>query len=198
MEQLKKFPFSSIAGALEYQADARPEERAILYPDPGTHSTEYASLTYRQYNNVTNHLAEKIVKHLPPSYSSTSNELVTCGLLAVGGLEYLLSQFALLKLANVIMFPISARNSPAAVEHLLRETKTALLLTTSQYQPMIQKLQQQEEFQSLKVLLLDSDEFNMEKLLQNKDQACEMISCGVPFKKKDDEDLEKIVVILHR
>ena len=195
MEELKRFPFSSIAGALEYQAEARPEKRAILYPNPKTHATDYASLTFGQYNNVTNHLAEKISKYLPPG----SNEPVTCGLLAVGGLEYLLSQYALLKLPNVIMFPISARNSPAAVEHLLRETKTALLLTTSQYQPMIQTIQQQDEFQSLKVLLLDSEEFNTEQLLKNKDRPCSMISSGIPFKKeKDEEDLNRVAVILHR
>ena len=195
MEQLKKFPFSSIAGALEYQAQTRPEKTAILYPDSNTNSTEYASLTYRQYNNVTNHLAQKISKYLS---SSTSDEAITCGLLAVGGIEYLLSQYALLKLHNVIMFPISPRNSQAAVEHLLRETKTTLLLTTSQYLPMIQTIQQGQEFQSLKVLLLDSDEFQTEQLLKKKDVECTMTSDLIAVREKGDEELNQVVIILHR
>jgi acyl-CoA synthetase (AMP-forming)/AMP-acid ligase II len=195
MEQLKNLPFSSIADALEYQARTRPEKTAILYPDSNTNSTEYASLTYRQYNNVLGHLAEKISKYLP---SSSSNEPITCGLLAVGGIEYILSQYALLKLYNVIMFPISARNSPAAVEHLLKETKTALLLTTSQYLPMIQTIQQQEEFQSMTVLLLDSDEFNTEQLLMKKDVQCTMTSDMITRREKSDEELNKVVIILHR
>jgi len=193
MEQLKNLPFSSIVGALEYQAQMRPEKIAILYPDPDTNSTEYASLTYKQYNNVTNQLAERICKYLP---SVSSNESITCGLLSVGGIEYLLSQYALLKLSNVIMFPISARNSEAAVEHLVKETKTILLLTTSQYLPMINKIQQQ--FESLKVLLLDSEEFTIEELLKNKDIECSVTSGVINLKRSREEEFNKIVVILHR
>jgi len=193
MEQFENLPFSSIAGALEYQAQMRPEKTAILYPDPNRNSTEYASLTYKEYNNVLNYLAEKIAKNFP---SSSSNELITCGLLAVGGIEYLLSQYALLKLENVIMFPISARNSQSAIEHLLKETKTALLLTTSQYLPMIETIkQQQQQFQSLKVLLLDSDEFKSEELLKNKDTFTSSIN---HVRKKSYEEFNKVVVILHR
>jgi acyl-CoA synthetase (AMP-forming)/AMP-acid ligase II len=193
MEELENVPFSSIVGALEYQAQMRPEKSAILYPDPNTNSTEYASLTYKQYNNVTNHLAEKICKYLPP-FSET--EPITCGLLSVGGIEYLLSQYALLKLSNVIMFPISARNSEAAVEHLIKETKTILLLTTSQYLPMIKKIQQQ--FESLKILLLDSEEFKIEELLKNKDIECSVTSGVITLKRSREEELNKIVLILHR
>lgn len=195
MEILRNLPFSSIADALEYQAQIRPEKSAILYPDPNTNSTEYASLTYRHYNNITNYLAQQISKYLP-SYSS--NVSMTCGLLAVGGIEYLLAQYSLLKIPNVIMFPISARNSQAAVEHLLKETKTTLLLTTSQYLPMIKLIQEQEEFQHLKILFLDSDEFKIQELLKNKDIKFSMTSNIIAVKEKNDEELSKVVVILHR
>jgi acyl-CoA synthetase (AMP-forming)/AMP-acid ligase II len=196
MEELRNLPFSSISGALQYQAQTRPEKIAVLYPDPNTNSSEYASLTYRQYNNVTNYLAEKLSKYI---LCSSSNESVTCAILAVGGLEYLLSQYALLKLDNVIMFPISARNSQLAVEHLLKETKTVLLLTTSQYLPMIKTIQQeQEQLQSLKVLLLDSEEFQNEELLKNKDVECPLTSNDITTDKNRDDQLNKVVVILHR
>ncbi|CAF0981994.1 unnamed protein product [Adineta steineri] len=195
MEFLQQLPYSSIAGALEYQAQTKPEKTAILYPDLNKDSREYASLTYKQYNNVTNYLAEKISKHLP---NSSSNELLTCGLLAIGGLEYLLSQYALLKLPNVIMFPISARNSQAAIEHLLKETKTVVLLTTSQYLPVIKTIQQeQKELQSLKILLLDSEDFQIEEILKNKDIEYSISTSVNTIEKKKDDELNKVVVILH-
>ncbi|CAF1303367.1 unnamed protein product [Rotaria sordida] len=195
MEYLRNLPFSSIGGALEYQAETIPEKTAVLYPDPNTNSTEYASLTYRQFNNVVNSLAEKLSKYFP---FSPSNESITCALLSVGGIEYLLSQYALLKINNVIIFPISARNSQAAVEHLLRETKTSFLLITSQYLPMIKTIEQQQEFKSMKVLLLDSDQFKIEELLKNKDVKYPMTSDLITMREKGgDEELNKVVVILH-
>lgn len=192
MDQFAKLPYSSIIGALEYQAEVRPDKKAILYPDPTKNSSEYGYLTYRQYNNVLNDLSFKISKYLSKAESNT------CALLSVGGLEYLLSQYALLKLPNVIMFPISARNSESAIEHLLRETKTILLLTTSQYLPMIRKIKEKEEFQSLKILLLDSDEFKTEELLKNKDIQSSQISNIIPIRTKSVEEFNKVVLILHR
>ncbi|CAF4320161.1 unnamed protein product, partial [Adineta steineri] len=47
MEFLQQLPYSSIAGALEYQAQTKPEKTAILYPDLNKNSREYASLTYK-------------------------------------------------------------------------------------------------------------------------------------------------------
>jgi acyl-CoA synthetase (AMP-forming)/AMP-acid ligase II len=196
MEELRNLPFSSIIGALEYQSEIRPEKIAILYPDPNANSTEYVSLTYKQYNNVLNHLAEKLSKYVP---FNSSDESITCSLLAVGGIEYLLCEYALLKFPNVVMFPISARNSEAAVEHLLKETKTRLLLTTSQYLPMIKTIQQQEQFQSLKVLLLDNDgQFKIEELLKNKNVECSPTSLVNIARKRSEKELNKVVVILHR
>lgn len=127
MKLLENLPFTSIIGALDYQARTQPNKIGVLYPEPKSDATEYASLTYQRYNNVVNHFADKIVEYLP----SSSAESITCGILAVGGIEYLLSQYALLKIPNVIMFPFSYRNSPEAVEHLIRETKVALILTIS-------------------------------------------------------------------
>jgi acyl-CoA synthetase (AMP-forming)/AMP-acid ligase II len=190
MEQLNNLPYSSIADALQYQSEIRPDKLVILYPDPKKNSTEYASLTYQQFNHITNYLAEKIRINLP------LEESVTCGLLAVGGIEYFLSQYALLKIENVIMFPISPRNSQSAIEHLLRETKTKLLLTTSQYLPMIDLIKQQNnEFQSLKILLFDSEQFQIEELLKNKDSIS---SNSIKQRINNKEELNKVVIILHR
>jgi acyl-CoA synthetase (AMP-forming)/AMP-acid ligase II len=182
MEEILNLPYSSIADALQYQSEIRPDKLGILYPDPQTNSTEYASLTYKQFNNITNYLAEKIGNYF------SSEETITCAILAVGGIEYLLSQYALLKIENVIMFPISPRNSQSAIEHLLKETKTKILLTTSQYLSMIK----QDNYQ-LQILLLDSELFQIEELLKIKD-----IEYSTKQIKNNKEELNKVVVILHR
>jgi acyl-CoA synthetase (AMP-forming)/AMP-acid ligase II len=167
----------------------RSERNAILYPDSETNATEYASLTYKQFNNITSHLAEKISQYIPPL---SSDESVTFGILAMDGIKYILSQYALLKLPNVIMFPISPQNSPEAIEHLLKETKTVVLLTTSQFLPLIQLIQQKMNFQSLKIVLLDREEFQIEQLLKNKNVDV------VSVRPKSKEELNKVVLILHR
>jgi acyl-CoA synthetase (AMP-forming)/AMP-acid ligase II len=190
MNFLQTLPYTSIIGALEYQALHRPEKTAILYPDRQCRA--YASLNYRQYNNIVGHLAKKLHERI----FSTS---ATCALLAVGGIDYLLAQYACLKLPHTIMFPISARNSPAAVEHLLRETKTSLLLTNSSYLPMIRSIQSLEEFQSLQVLLLDGDELCIDELLQNgKDVPCDDMFCSRSIDEQVPSEIDRIVVILHR
>ena len=196
MEELDKLPFSSIAGALQYQSNIRPDKRAILYPDPDRNFNEYASLTYKEYDNITNELAERISSCFP---SCSNDETITCATLAVGGIEYLLSQYALLKLSNVIMFPISARNSRAAIEHLLRESRTNILLTTSQFAPMIETIQkEQKQFQSLIVLLLESEQLQIGELLKNKTIQYPIKSNRIELRKKNSEELNRVVVILHR
>ena len=192
MEEVEKLPYSSLGGALQYQSEIQPNKLALLYPDPNENYTKYASLTYEEYNNITNHLAKQIFNSFP---SFSSDERITCALLAGGRIEYLLSEYALLKLPNVIIFPISTRNSQSAIEHLLKETQTTLLLTTSQFYPMIKTIQQQNQFQSLKILLLDSEQFQIKELLKYKDKT---ISNEIQSRKKNNEELNKVVVILHR
>ena len=196
MEQLSQLPYSTIIGGLEHRAQASPNKPAILYPDASKNFTEYASLTFKQYNNVVNHLAEKIYKALPTSTSL--DESMTCGILATGGIEYLLSEYALLKIPNVIMFPISARNSPAAIEHLIRETKTILILTTRLHVPVLDKIREQEEFRSLQVIVLNEGDFVIEEMLQRKDDECVTAPEELKMRVKNDGDLSKVVMILHR
>lgn len=200
MEELKSLPFASIIAALEYQAEINANRTALLYPDPKENFTTYASLNYKQYNNLVNHLAVKISEYLPIS-SVTSDEKIVCGLLGSGGTDYLLAQLALLKLPNVVMFPISPRNSQAAVEHLIRMTNTRLLLTFSSHLPMIETIREQEEFESLKVLQLDSDEFHLEQLLIKKDEMWDVESSPTTTKmiqkRKISEHYNDVVIILH-
>ena len=199
MDELKSLPFASIIGALEYRAASHAERTALLYPDAQQDYTAYASLTYRQYNNLVDHLASKISNHLPTT-SVGADEKIVCGVLGPGGTDYLLAQLALLKLPNVVMFPISPRNSQAAVEHLLRLTETKLLLTFTSYLPLVETIQELDEFRSLKVLLLDSDEFHLEKLLSKKDQVCdfEPPAMAMMEKRKRSDHANNVVIILHR
>ena len=199
MEQLLQLPYSTLIGGLEYRAQVSADKTALLYPDANKNYTEYASLTYKQYNNVVNHLANKIYNLLPATTSNdASTPAVTCGILATGGIEYLLSEYALMKIPNVVMFPISARNSQAAIEHLIRETKVILILTTRQYVPTLETIQAQEEFGSLKVVVLNEGEFDIEEMLKRKDEECVTAPKALVMREKNVGDLNKVVMILHR
>lgn len=197
MDLVRELPFSSLAGALRYRAAETPNKVALLYPDPAKQSTEYTVLTFRQYDNVTNRLAQKIDEYL--TIARSTEETLTCAILATGGIEYLLCQYALLKLQNVVMFPISSRNSQPATEHLLRETKTVLLITTKLFLPLIENIRQKDEFQSLIVLCIDQD-FHVEHFLAEKDRAfdTEHFTHLVPMKIPNDDEINRTVVILHR
>jgi hypothetical protein len=50
----------------------------------------------------------------------------------------------------------------------------------------------------MKVLILDSDQFEIEELLKNKDVEYPMASNFITMRKKGDEELNKVVVIFHR
>lgn len=197
MDELHALPYTSISGALEYHARVRAEKPALLYPDAERNFAEYASFTYEQLNRLVHHLAKRIVERLP-EISAVTDQPVTCGILAAGGMEYLLCQLALLKLPNVILFPISSRNSQAAVEHLIRKTKTMVLFTVAHFLPMVTSIQEQEEFQCLKVLLFDSEAFDMQGILQKKDEPCEIDSSSIMTKAGENDSLNRVVIILHR
>jgi long-subunit acyl-CoA synthetase (AMP-forming) len=185
MEHLNNLPYHSIRDALEYQAQLHGDNNAILYPDE---NVQYSYLTYKQYNNIVNHIADEISKTI------RLNDSVTIELLFNGGIEYLLYEYAVLKIENVIMFPISTKNSQSALEHLFRETNTKILLTTKQYLPVIELIQLEEEFYSLQVLLIDSEQFEIKNFLEKKDQ----ISSFQKSISMNNEEVNQVVVILHR
>ncbi|CAF0959524.1 unnamed protein product [Didymodactylos carnosus] len=125
---------SPIIGQIfEYQALKRPKQACLLYSDSVHKFSQYSSLTYKQVNDITNNLAQQFSQHI-----SQMNNTVVC-LLANNSVDYLLTLYALLKL-NVTVFPLSTRNSPAAIVDLVIKTKASHLFISEQYWSIVEQL----------------------------------------------------------
>ncbi|CAF1244485.1 unnamed protein product [Didymodactylos carnosus] len=183
MDILSNLPYKSIANILEHQSFKRPDKLSLLYPDPAD-STQYLSLTYRQLNRITNYLSSKLSNH----FVSLPTTTVVC-ILGNSDVRYLLMIYSLLKIKNIIVFPLSINNSKGAYEHLLNVTCATHLFTTEEYYDRIQDINY-----ALKVIKFDL-EFNIsdfstigndETILDHKDYV-------------DDshDELDRIKIILH-
>ena len=129
------FRFSSIIDMLEKQAESLSNQVCLLYPNQ-TNPKIYATLTYKQLNEVTNHIAEKCFSHI--NSNSSGKKMVIC-CLANSNVNYLLSIIALLKL-EVIVFSLSIRNSEAALIHLLEKSNASYLFYDEQYSSIATKI----------------------------------------------------------
>ena len=177
-----QFRFSSITDMLEKQAQLRAHQDCLLYPDQ-TDSHKYATLTYKQLNEVTNHIAEKFAAQIQ---CSSSNETPVVCLLANSDVSYLLSIYALLKL-NVIVFPLSIRNSDAALVHLLKNSKASYLFYSNQYSAVTTKINV--EFGSA-IKLHSLEEVRIAELLHLGESSFKPTSAV--------DEVEQVRIIFHR
>ncbi|CAF3183928.1 unnamed protein product [Rotaria sp. Silwood2] len=122
------FPYSSIIDMFNKQAISRSNEIYLLYPNQIDQQT-YATLTYKQFNEVTSHLAQQYSIKI---HSIATNQIPVVCLLAKNDETYLLTIYALLKL-GVIVFPLSIRNSEAAIIHLLEMSNASYLFYSDEY-----------------------------------------------------------------
>ncbi|CAF3682335.1 unnamed protein product [Rotaria sp. Silwood1] len=122
------FPYSSIIDMLNKQAVSRSNEVYLLYPNQ-TDQQAYATLTYKQFNEVTSHLAQQYSIKI---HSISTNQIPVVCLLTKTDENYLLTIYALLKL-GVIVFPLSIRNSEAAIVHLLEKSNASHLFYSNEY-----------------------------------------------------------------
>lgn len=176
------FRFSSIADMLSKHAQHRPDHECLYYPDRVQPLT-YATLTYDQLNKVTNHLAHKL------SVLLSQNELeeppVIC-LLANSDTSYLLTIYALFKL-NVIVYPLSVRNSNAAVIHLLEKSNVSYLLYSNEFSSTADSVRS--KFGS-KISLHMMEEVDIAQLISSEEIVFET--------KTDTNELDRIRIIFHR
>lgn len=176
------FRFASIIDMLNKQAETHSNDTYLLYPseeDPQT----YAQLNYKQFNDVTSHLADKLSIHVRETPMSTRP--VVC-LLANNDASYLLTIYALFKL-DVIVFPISTRNSEEAILHLLEKSHASYLFYSKEYFSMVPRINatfgSALQLQNLEPVNIGS----IVKLGESK------------FKSQfDNNDLDKICIIFHR
>jgi long-subunit acyl-CoA synthetase (AMP-forming) len=110
--------------------------------------------------------------------SLNSQKSIVVGLLANSSTDYLLTMYSLFKL-GVVIFPLSIRNSKAALEHLIKTTGVSYLI--------IEPGQIHVELDGLKVIPLENIDWN----------SCDdNFPCS--FNKTDSDSLERIQIIFHR
>jgi acyl-CoA synthetase (AMP-forming)/AMP-acid ligase II len=176
------FRFSSIIDMLKKQAESRADQVCLLYPDQ-TDPHKYATLNYKQLNEVTNHVAQKFSVQV--EQNSTNKTPVVC-LLANSNVTYLLSIYALLKI-NVIVYPLSVRNSDAAIMHLLEKSNVSHLFYAEQYSSVAIKIGI--KF-GLAIEVLPFEEIHITELVELGEST---------FKPTADmNELERVRIIFHR
>ena len=169
-------PYKSLAELLDYQAKNRSNKTCILYPDLSSEPLHYASVTYAQVNAAAHRLAKRYAQQI--DISSNTKKSVIVGLLANSSIDYLITLYGLIRL-GVIVFPLSTRNSKAALEHLIKTNDVSYLV--------IGPGQIHVELDGLKIIPLEN---------VNWDEHDDDISCS--FNNKEKDSLEQVRVILHR
>ncbi|CAF1427608.1 unnamed protein product [Adineta steineri] len=172
-----KFRFSSIADMLQKHAQNRSDEKCLYYPNK-SQSDSYASLTFKQFNEVTNHLAKRFSNII--RQKETNRNPVVC-ILANSDVDYLLTTYALFKL-NVVVFPLSIRNSDAAIKHLLEKSNASYLFYSKAFSSVATT------FDSI-INLHQMEELNISELLDYKESS---------FKPEiDTDEIDRICIIFH-
>ncbi|CAF3948920.1 unnamed protein product, partial [Adineta steineri] len=171
---LAHISYKSVPELLEYQAQNRPDKTHLLYPDLTSDPLRYASATFAQVNGIANYLADKYAKQIDLS-SNSQKSLVVC-LLANTSVNHLLTFYGLVKL-GVVVFPLSIRNSKAALEHLIKTTGASYLV--------IESGQIRIELDGLKLIPLENVDWNKN---YNSSQS---------INRTEKDSLENIQLILH-
>lgn len=136
---------------------------------------KYASATFAQVNNAANYLAGKYAKQI--NLSTNEQKQIVVGLLANNSLDYLLTQYSLVKL-GVVVFQLSTRNSKAAMEHLIKSTGVSYLVVGPGQIPI--------EIDGVKVITLEEVDMNV------------VNNTTYPFVSSNENLLERVQMIFHR
>ena len=160
---------------LDYQAQNRSKKTCLLYPDLSSDPLCYASATFAQVNAAANQIAAKYAQHI--DMSANSEKPIIVGLLGNSSADYLLTIYGLVKL-GVVCFPLSIRNSKAALEHLIKTTGVSYLI--------VGPGQIHVELDGLAILQLEQVDWNVGDIFPS------------PTKKTDNDSLESLQMIFHR
>jgi len=109
--------------------------------------------------------------------STNSQKSIVVGLLANSSTDYLLTMYGLVKL-GVVVFPLSIRNSKAALEHLIKTTGVSYLI--------VEPGQMHVELDGLKTISLENVDWNGD----------DNFVCSINKTQKD--SLEDLQMIFHR
>ncbi|KAI9265272.1 hypothetical protein BDA99DRAFT_580015 [Phascolomyces articulosus] len=118
----------------------------IRYKVPNTNTFEFKTLTYSQVDTIATYLANQWE---PMLLRSNSTKQSCIAVLNDSPIQAILSFFATLKL-GLIYFPLSMFDSEAAILHLLKKSKTSILIAS--------KTNREKAFHCIEMLRNDGDE----------------------------------------
>ena len=173
--------FLSITDMLHRQAQDRSDHICFYYPNP-TDPYAYATLTYKQFNDITNRLAQKLMGLFN---LNQNDEVPVVALLSNSSVSYLLTIYALVKL-HVIIYPLSIRNSEAAIMHLLKQSNVIHLFYSNDFSVMADKVRT--NLSSVESHLIK--DISIVELLQCKELTFEL--------KLNINELDQVSFIMHR
>ncbi|KAG8879407.1 hypothetical protein FRB97_001634 [Tulasnella sp. 331] len=121
--------FCSLNQLLYTRAKRQTDLFALGVPDKNLKFTRY---TFGQINTAASLLAHHYAAFLPVRAVGDLKTEYTIGLLAPSGLDYVITEHALMRMGYCVLL-ISVNNSPAAIAHLLQITKSSHIITHASY-----------------------------------------------------------------
>jgi acyl-CoA synthetase (AMP-forming)/AMP-acid ligase II len=114
-----------LIGLLDYQTEKCPNDVCLLYPDLCSDTLQYGSATFAQFSAASHRLAVQYRNYI--DIPTCEDKPIIVALLGNSSADYLVTIYALLRL-GVVVFPLSTRNSKAALENLMQTTATTYLI----------------------------------------------------------------------
>ncbi|CAG8819703.1 21826_t:CDS:1, partial [Gigaspora margarita] len=170
----------SLLEAFQHLVSTRPKEKVLMVPN----GAEYEEINYQDFDIIINKYANYWSKQLENENLDKDSVI---GYFSPSGPEYLYNFMALWKLGFTILF-LSPKNSEPALIHLLKESKSHILIYDSQLSKISKNAQNElvsQHSQTLKI-------FQLPNSLKN-----ENIDHSAPVLKLDKDPYEKVIAIFH-
>lgn len=124
-------PILSLNRLFDLRVRSQPDEVVVAFPRVHpSRAYEYDQITYRQLDALVGQAAVAYSERLPPRRQG--QPLLTVGLLAESGFDYVVTELALARLGHCVLL-LSPNNSAPAIASLLQTTKAAHLLHSELY-----------------------------------------------------------------
>ncbi|EIW83278.1 L-aminoadipate-semialdehyde dehydrogenase [Coniophora puteana RWD-64-598 SS2] len=113
-----------------------PDLEILGIPDKSFKYTKYTLAQLDAYASLfAHHLAD--TRLLVPRAKGDSTTQLTVGILGVSNLDYVVTEFALFRMGYCVLF-ISPNNSPPAIAHLIKTTKSCAVIAQDGYAPAVE------------------------------------------------------------
>ncbi|KAH7929842.1 putative aminoadipate reductase [Leucogyrophana mollusca] len=124
-----------------YSVNQLIAERTREYPDLEILGIPDKNFNYTKYTFTELDVAASLLAHhlvdsalLPPRAKGDATTEMTCGLLGISNIDYVVTEMALYRMGYCVLF-LSPNNSPAAIAHLLTATKALHIIVQDGFLP---------------------------------------------------------------